>query len=381
MNVLAIDTENNTWNTGAPFDRRFKGVCHSWADSDGSGAAKNNEESLAELAERIGRADILVGFNLKYDLHVLRKLGVGGWEGAERRLWDCQLAEYVRSNQTWKYPSLAETAERYGLPVKLDVVASQYWQKGIQTEDIPWKVLEEYAVRDAELTKEIFECQSLLMTDKQKQLVRLMSLDLLVLEEMEWNGIKFDEELCRSRAEDIRNQISQITERLRGVYPSIPISFTSGDDLSAFLYGGTVVEEQREIIGFYKTGAKIGQPRYRINKIEHQLPRLVEPIRGSELKKQGFFATNADTLLKLKPSKKTREIIELIQKQTRLETLLSKTYDGLVKKHTEQNWEPGYLHGQFNQVTVSTGRLSSSGPNLQNLDSEANDLFISRYTE
>jgi len=360
MNVLAIDTENNTWNTGAPFDRRFKGVCYSWADSSGSGANQNNSDSLAELSERIRHADILVGFNIKYDLHVLRKLGVRGWE--DKRIWDCQLGEYIRSNQTWKYPSLEESLVKYGLGHKEDVVSKEYWAKGVQTEDIPWEILSSYASTDAQQTLNLCVNQMECMSPASKRLVWLMGMDLLVLEEMEWNGIRFDEELCRSRSENIKNQISEITDRLRRTYPDVPINFSSGDHLSAFLYGGTIVEEQREVIGFYKTGAKIGQPRFRINKIEHQLPRLVEPLRGSELKKQGYYATNADTLLKLRPTKATREIIELIQRQTRLETLLSKTYDGLIKKAQEQNWEPGYLHGQFNQVTVSTGRLSSSGP-------------------
>src|SRR5579864_6920373 len=101
MTALAIDTENNTYNTGSPFDRRFKNVCYSWADSDGAGANQNNPESLAELEQRIRRSDILVGFNIKYDLHVLRKIGVGGWE--DKQIWDCQLAEFILSNQQWKY--------------------------------------------------------------------------------------------------------------------------------------------------------------------------------------------------------------------------------------------------------------------------------------
>jgi len=378
LKVLALDTENNTYNVGAPFDRRFKNVCWSWADQSGAGAVKTSPDSLAELAERIRQADLLVGFNFKYDAHVLRKLGV---EWGDKRVWDCQLAEFVRSNQTWKYPSLEESLVKYGLGHKEDVVAKEYWAKGIQTEDIPWEILSSYASTDAQQTLNLYYNQMEHMPPTSKRLVRLMCLDLLVLEEMEWNGIRYNEELCRSRAEEIKNEISEITNELHGVYPDVPINFSSGDHLSAFLYGGTIVEEVRECIGYYKSGKRIGEPRFKVNKVEHQLPRLVEPLRGSALKKEGYFATNADTLLKLKPSRKTRRIIELIQKQTRLETLLSKTYEGLVKKAAEQNWEPGYLHGQFNQVTVATGRLSSSGPNLQNLDSEANDLFISRYND
>lgn len=375
--VLALDTENNTWNTGAPFDRRFKNVCWSWADSDSSGASKTDESSLAELTRRIGQADVLVGFNLKYDLHVLRKLGVTGWE--TKRVWDCQLAEFVRSNQSWKYPSLNESCLKHGLGQKIDVIAEKYWANGIQTEDIPFSELASYAEQDAILTLQLYEAQQACLSPTQKRLVKLMCMDLLILEEMEWNGILFNEELAHKRTNEIKEQVREIEEKLRAVYPNVPISFNSGDQLSAFLYGGTIEEVVKEHIGFFKTGAKVGQPRFKNNVIVHELPRLFTPLPRSELKKEGYFATSADTLLKLRGNKKTKEILELVQRRTRLSTLLEKTYEGLVNVHTDQNWEPGYLHGQFNQVTVSTGRLSSSKPNLQNLDSAAQDLFISRY--
>jgi DNA polymerase I-like protein with 3'-5' exonuclease and polymerase domains len=379
MNVLAIDTESNTWNKGAPFDRRFTGVAHSWASKESSGAAKNDPDALAVFDERIRRSDVIVGFNLKYDCHVLRKLGITSWQG--KRLWDCQQAEFIKSNQTWKYPSLNEASQKYGLGSKIDIIAEKYWKNGIQTDQIPWEELSEYAVQDAVLTLKLYEAQLSSMSSRQQKLVRLSCMDLEILEEMEWNGIRYDEELCDRRAEDIRNQIQEITTQLSGIYPDVPINFNSGDDLSAFLYGGTVKEEIRIHDGFYKTGIKAGQPKFRREERVHELQRLVNPLRGSELKKEGFFATNADTLLKLRGNRKTKHIIELIQRQTRLQTLLSKTYEGLRKANREQNWEPGYLHGQFNQVTVATGRLSSSNPNLQNTDSEANDLFISRYND
>lgn len=377
IGVLALDTETSTYNKGNPHDSRNKCICYSWASASGSGAEQISTDSLERLRTLIARARIIVGANFKFDIHWFRKLGIEFPEG--KLIWDVQIAEFLISNQQMKYPSLNEACAKYGLGSKVDIIAEKYWNNGIQTEDIPWNELSEYATQDAILTLALYQKQDSIMTPSQKRLCRLMNLDLMILEEMEWNGIRFNEELCAQRSSEIKIKISEITRELSAVYPNVSINFGSGDQLSAFLYGGTIVEDGKEHVGFYKSGIKAGQPKFRNVEILHELPRLVEPLRGSELKKQGFYATNADTLLKLKANKATRHILDLVQQQTRLETLLSKTYEGLQKKRIEQNWEPGWLHGQFNQVTTLTGRLSSSGPNLQNLDASANDLFVSRY--
>jgi DNA polymerase I len=377
--ILAVDTENNTWNKGAPYDRRFKSICYSWADSESSGAAKWDVQSLELLRGRVREVSVLVGFNLKYDLHVLEQLGIKPPEGCV--IWDCQIAQFVASKQQMRYPSLNESCNIYGLGTKIDVIAEKYWDNGIQTEDIPWDELAEYAEQDAKLTLALYHAQQDALSASQRQLVRLQGLDLLVLQEMEKNGLTYDNRLLEERAQSIREEIHELTGRLHEVYRDVPINFNSGDDLSAFLYGGTIEEEVRVHVGFFKTGKQAGEAKYKKEIVTHELPRLVPPIRGSELKKKGFYQTNGDTLLKLKGTRKTKEIIEIIQKRTRLDSLLTKTYEGVRKVNVNQNWDVGILHGQYNQCVAQTGRLSSSNPNLQNLDSAAQDLFVSRYND
>lgn len=376
MKVLALDTENDIYNKGNPYDSRFNSVCWSYADADGSGVHRSNEEGIGELRKIATGDRLLVGFNWKYDLAVFRKLAV---DLSGYKCWDCQLAEFVISHQTERYPSLEGCLVKYDLGHKVDVVKEEYWNKGITTKDIPWGILSNYAEVDAQKTLALYHKQMEVMTREQVHLVNLMCMDLVVLQEMEWNGLVFDKELCDTRAAEIKIKISEIDERLRSVYPDVPINFNSGDQLSAFLYGGIVKEEAKDHIGFFKTGERAGQPKYKNVIIEHQLPRLVSPVRGSETSKEGVWQTNAPTLQKLKPNKKVKHILDLLFEQAKCITLNQNYYVGLPKINEEMHWPTNMLHGQFQQVVAQTGRLSSAKPNLQNFASSIQDILISRY--
>jgi len=210
-----------------------------------------------------------------------------------------------------------------------------------------------------------------------RMLCNLQSQDLKILQEMESNGIKFDEELCEERAVELEKEATEIREQLAATYPNVPINFGSGDDLSCFLYGGVVYEESKEHVGFFKTGAKAGQPKYKNVLIEHPLPRLFEPLPKTELKKEGYYETNEGVLKKLKG--KNKPILEKILRLAKIDKLNGTYYRGLPKLNAEMHWPKGRLHGQFNQTLAGTGRLSSSKPNQQNFASELQDIFISEY--
>lgn len=371
---LAIDTEATIWNKGNPYDSRNFLVCFSIATNADASSLKWNGEAIPNLQRLSDVSSLLVGFNFKYDLHWLIKHGFV----VNTPVWDVQLAEFILSHQTKRFPSLAGTCEKYGISTKLDVVATQYWDKGINTDQIPWDILREYSEHDARITLACFHEQIKLMTPAQILLCKLQCMDLLILREMEGNGLLFDESLCNKRSQEVDEQIKSIRTKLSSFYPDIPINFGSNDHLSAFLYGGTIVEVVKEHVGFYKTGEKAGQPKYRNVEVEHILPRLYEPLKGSELQKEGMYATDEATLKKLKGKKKT---IELLLELSKLEKRNGTYYKGLVKLREEMNWPIGTLHGQFNQCVAATGRLSSSRPNLQNFDSGLQDIFISAYND
>lgn len=373
--ILASDTEITTWNMGSAFDNRNFLVCNAWKIDNESTRC---DPTISELFTSLFKTcSLVVLFNAKFDLHWYRRQGLSL---NSINVWCCQLAEFYLENQRNPYPSLEETAIKYGLGHKIDVIKTDYWDKGINTNEIPTNVLYPYAIQDVDLTYKIYLEQVKQFKTKPAlyKLFRLACQDLLVLQEMEWNGLKVDTVLMQKTSEDLDEKIKTVLDPLKEVYPNVAINFGSGYQLSSFLYGGTIKEEFKEHCGFYKTGAKAGQPKYKWVEKETTLPRLIEPIKGSELAKEGFFATNEDVLKKLKGPNAKKFVAPLLE-YAKLEKLNSTYYKGMLTRMQEYNWTDGVLHGQFNQCVTITGRLSSSKPNQQNLAGDCLNIFISRF--
>jgi DNA polymerase I-like protein with 3'-5' exonuclease and polymerase domains len=253
------------------------------------------------------------------------------------------------------------------------------WKEGIDTPDIPWNILESYLKQDLNLTYQIYLKQKEYF-DTHPALYRLFYLemvDLLVLQEMEWNGMRFDKEKSLALANETSN-------RLAALYSSLsftcPVSFTSGDHISALLYGGTIKEKYRESYEVtLKSGEVKKKERWSIK--EHQMPQLVKPLPKTEMAKKGFYATDKVTLQQLthkRIGKETKQLIEALIEYGDLAHLNGTYYEGLPNQMNLHGDEE-YIHGQYNQVVAVTGRLSSSKPNMQNRDKRIDHCFISRY--
>jgi DNA polymerase I-like protein with 3'-5' exonuclease and polymerase domains len=383
MKLLGLDTETPKFDDKEKWKGTVYGdprsiVCYSVAtDEYWSKAEKWTEHSKAVVQDLLDFYDLIVMFNGKHDVGWLRKMGV---DFSKVRIWDVQLGEFILGRQLNKFPSLDDTCIKYNIPVKLDVVKTEYWDKGIDTADIPWNILSEYAAGDAARTLSAYHAQLPLLTPRQRRLVGLMSMDMLVLQEMEWNGIKYNESLCKEKEQELDDEISKTRNALRSVYPDVPINFGSPDMLSAFLYGGTIVEDIKVADGIFKTGPRKGLPKLKNAEVEHHLPRLFTPVKGSELKKEKLYATNEACLLKIKAiDKRNKWILDQLLRLAKLETLNSKYYHGLPALNAAMHWPKERLHGNFNQTLAATGRLSSNKPNQQNFASELQDIFVSEF--
>ena len=334
---------------------------------------------LDQIRNMVDNVVLICGFNVKYDLHWLRRYGIDNFQN--KRVWDCQLFEFIKSNQRWRYPSLDATAEKYGLEGKLDNIKLNYWDTGLDTDEVPKEELEEYLAQDLSITEQVYLRQREELetwTPEKKMLLSLMFQDLLVLEEMEWNGFKYDIKESLEESKKISEHIAELEKRLFELSGGIPINWNSGDHVSSLLYGGTVAEKFRETFIFtYKDGRQKEKERWAIR--EHTLPRLVEPLPKTNLKKDGYWSTDVDILRKLKAKGKAREIISILIERSKLEKLDTTYYQGFPKLYESMMWDNEVFHGQLNQCVVVTGRLSCTKPNQQNLPPKARDLIVSRY--
>jgi DNA polymerase I-like protein with 3'-5' exonuclease and polymerase domains len=354
--------------------------------------------TLRKLEAILNDAHLIVGFNIKYDLHWIRKYLPNVRFNA---VFDCQLAEFLLSNQSVIFPSLESCSEYYHLPPKCLDIEQDYWDKGINTDQVPLDILKHRVLRDVEITNLLYQQQGPRLEEQDKlALFTLQCQDTLVLQEMEFNGMLFDEVEAARLGVETNSEITRITYELNRAYPDVTINWNSGDHLSAILYGGFINQDGVETV--HKT-RKDGSVRIYERKalVKQLMPRLVDPLPNTESKDtkglsdddierlnvergrkphaQRIYYTNEQVLKSLPARGRAKEIISCIQRLATLEKLSSTYYLGIPKLIAELAWEGGVIHGQFNQVVARTGRLSSSQPNLQNFAGVIKPLFKSRY--
>lgn len=410
MKILTFDCESTIYEQGNPFSAPNRLMCvgtlfdgvYEHHDIEYSGLPYNR--SLERLSQLFAQAQTIVGFNLKYDLHWIRRYIP---HIKFPNLYCCQLVEFILSNQRLPYPSLDHVASEYGLGSKLDVVRTEYWERGIDTPNIPENILNEYLEQDVRLTYGVYLKQQDVITglpQARRNLIRLHQSDLGTLQEAEFNGMYFNKNEAENLAKSTGEKLNDTIQQLTGLDPSYSIvNWNSGDHLSAVLYGGGInqscmVESKRVLkFGEVKTTLVKGFRTILFPRLIKPLPRT-ETLPTSKMKEHEIFRTNAERLKARKPlvfrkfetnqpvlrtlapkGRLGRSVIELLLQYADLEALLTKGYVGIPKLQNKMQWEPNIIHGQFNQCVAVTGRLSSSKPNLQNFAGAIKPLFYSRF--
>jgi DNA polymerase I-like protein with 3'-5' exonuclease and polymerase domains len=377
MNILTIDVETTIFQKGNPFSRQNKLVAIGIKWNDDTPIIIN---PYSTIKVSLDTADVIVGFNLKFDLHWFKRNGIFDAKTYAGRFWDCQLVDFILEQQTTPYPSLNGVCAKYNLGQKIDTINEKYWSQGIDTDQIPPQELHDYLIQDLELTYKLYKHQQSILPQTKQRIISLANQDIGILQTMEYNGLYLDMDAMQVRNTTIVNEIAGIEKELNSLFETTSeINFSSHDHLSCLMYGGVVEYPQRVAVGVYKSGSRVGHPKYKNFTYKILYEGITTPIKGSELKKAGYYSTDITTLKQLKIPKDKKKILDLLIKRSEL-TKLSSTYlNSLVELNKKMDWEPNKIHGQFNQCVAITGRLSSSKPNLQNIPSEMKEFIRSQY--
>lgn len=262
-----------------------------------------------------------VGQNIKYDMLVLSNYGVH----MAGKMFDTMIAHYIlypelRHNMDY----LAEVYLKYKTIHISELIGTGKKQK-LMSELAPAEVYE-YAAEDADVTLRLKNVLSKELDSKGlTHLFEDVEMPLVpVLARMEENGVKIDTKSLAETSKIFTNKMKAIESEIREV---------AGEDMN------------------------ISSPK----QIGELLFDKLQLDSKAKKTKKGQYVTDEATLLALKPK---HPIIEKILNYRGYKKLLSTYIDALpqlVNKRT------GHIHTSYNQAVTSTGRLSSSNPNLQNI--------------
>lgn len=259
-----LETENHKdkKRVASPFDERNYIVQIGWSVNGGQPQEKyyeswHREPVLPEILDEMGEGDVIIGFNIKFDLL---------WVWTEPRLQNAlkrgvkiycgQYAEYLLGGMTQDVQMVAmnDIAEKYGGGCKVDAVKDM-WESGYLTSQIPRDLLTDYLIGDGDKivgdihnTWLIYVGQVKRMREEMKPEFRKMiqqRMDgLLATTEMEYNGMHVDAEIAEKLREQIILDIAKAEEELSSFIPPLPPEMTfnwgSSQQKSCLIFGGTV---------------------------------------------------------------------------------------------------------------------------------------------
>ena len=255
--------------------------------------------------------------NGKYDMAVLAGAGLN----VKNLTFDTMVAAYLTGEKSLGLKALAFSKLNVDMTHITDLIGTGSRQ--LPMSQIEIEKVADYACADADMTRRLADLfDGELRGQGLWQLFSDVEMPLVpVLLRMERNGIALDKELLQDMSKDLGEQISKLETRI----------FTlAGHEFN------------------------INSPQ-QLGKVLFDELEIPTSRRG-----KSKYSTEASVLEELKDY----EIIGLIQEYRQLAKLRSTYIDALPALI---NAKTGRVHTSFNQTRTTTGRLSSSEPNLQNI--------------
>ena len=328
VEYFAFDTETTSLNS---LEAEVVGVSFSVKKDEGFYIPINHVEQTELNASEVFawlkqlleiNQNKIIGQNLKYDIAVLRNHDIY----IKDFFADTMLMSYA-ANSTSSRHNLDALAEYYlnTSTIKYEDVVGKGVKKYKNFSEVPIKEATNYAAEDADLTLQLFEKLSEIIDKSSINLLKTIDYPLLfVLLEMEQKGALIDtsrlNELSKHFGAKLLNLVKKIHEASGSVF-----NVDSPKQLSEILF-----------------------------------EKLKIDTKGLKKTSTGYYSTSESVLQKLSEE---NNIVKDILEYRSLAKLKS-TYTDKIAEICDQN---SRVHTSYHQAVTSTGRLSSSDPNLQNI--------------
>lgn len=263
-----------------------------------------------------------IGQNIKYDLLVLQNYGVE----LKGKIFDTMIAHYLLQPELHHgMDYLAEVYLNYQT-IHIEELIGSKGKNQKNMADLPPTAVYEYACEDADVTLKLKNVlEPLLKENDCDRLFWEIEMPLMpVLAYMERNGVCIDREGLKETSRLYTEEMNRIEKDIH------------------------------ELAG---TDFNIASPK-QVGEVLFDRLKIVDKPKKT---KTGQYVTSEEVLESLRAK---HPVVEKILEHRGLKKLLGTYIDALPKL---VNPVTGHIHTSFNQTITTTGRLSSSNPNLQNI--------------
>ena len=381
-----------------------------------------------KIQDTLNKTTLLVGHNIKFDLMWLLEAGFK-YTG---RVYDTMLGEYILNRGIRKSLTLEMCCRRRKIGSK-DSSIKEYMDRGISFENIPADVVEEYGKIDVQITRKLFNSQmDDFRLEKNKELLsttKMMNEFLVVLTDMERNGINIDVQKLNEVEKEYRAEFAYLKQKIdKIVYKQMgdtKINLSSPEQLSWLIYSMKPKDKKQWSkifnVGIDKsTGKNKKRPQFSRVQFRNLIADNTEIIHRTvaeqcigchgkgvikRIKKDGSpyknytkcsecdgdgytytpmakvagFRQRPRSVYDIAESGFRTDKITLSKISSEAEGEFKEFIDAIVRHNAVSTYldtfveglknftnDKGFLHPKFMQAVTATGRLSSRDPNFQN---------------
>lgn len=263
-----------------------------------------------------------IGQNIKFDLMVLRRLGIT----IRGRMYDTMILHYLLDPESrHNMNALAEKYLNYK-PIEIETLIGK-GSKQLTMDLVNVERVKEYAAEDADVTLQLKQALYPMIEQigLQHLYFEIEEPMIAVLADIEMAGVRIDSEALAVYAVELNRKLAELEAAIRTEAGEPNLNINSARQLGEVLFGKMRIAEK---------------------------PKMTKTKQ---------FCTDEDYLQSF--ARKHR-IVDLILEYRGVKKLLSTYVEALPQL---VNRSTGRIHTSFNQAVTATGRLSSTNPNLQNI--------------